>query len=94
MTILIINIPTQSEMCFIDEKNFVRKIAVVQALIPRIYEIVNGQSSSVVTWAALFMDVGVDLNAKYAIMCRKTVIIPENDEETTLSGLRQHFYLQ
>ena len=40
------------------------------------------------------MDVGVDLNAKYAIMCRKTVLIPENDEESTHSGLRQHFDLQ
>ena len=32
------------------------------------------------------MDVGVDLNAKYAIMCRKTVLIPENDEESTHSA--------
>ena len=27
------------------------------------------------------MDVGVYLNGKYAIICRKTVLIPENDEE-------------
>ena len=40
------------------------------------------------------MDVGVDLNAKFAIMCRKTVLIPENDEESTHSDLRQHFDLQ
>ena len=40
------------------------------------------------------MDVGVDLNAKYAIMCRKTVLIPENDEESTHSVFRQYFDLQ
>ena len=34
------------------------------------------------------MDVGVDLNAKYAIICRKTVLIPEKNEESTHSGLR------
>ena len=37
------------------------------------------------------MDVGVDLNAKYTIMCRKIVLVPENDEEYTLSGLWQYF---
>ena len=26
------------------------------------------------------MDVGVDLNVKYAIMCCKTLLIPENDD--------------
>ena len=31
------------------------------------------------------MDVGVDRNAKYAIMCRKTGLLPENAEESTLS---------
>ena len=30
----------------------------------------------------LYMDEGVDLNSKYAIMCRKTVLIPENGEES------------
>ena len=40
------------------------------------------------------MDVGVDLNAKRPIMCRKTLIIPENVEELTHSVLRQHFRLQ
>ena len=39
-------------------------------------------------------DVGVDPNAIYAVMCRKTVLIPENDEESTHLGLRQYFYLQ
>ena len=29
------------------------------------------------------MDVGVDLNAKCAIMCHKTVLIPGDDEEST-----------
>ena len=37
------------------------------------------------------MDVGVDINAKYAILYHKTVLIPENDEESTYSG---HFDLQ
>ena len=27
------------------------------------------------------MDASVDLNARHAIMCRKIVLIPENDEE-------------
>ena len=40
------------------------------------------------------MNVGIGLNAKYAIMCRQTVLIPENDEESTHSDLRQHFLLQ
>ena len=40
------------------------------------------------------MDVGADLNAKFAIMCRKTVLIPQNDEESTHSGLRQNFHLK
>ena len=34
------------------------------------------------------MDVGVDLNAKYATICQKGVLIPENDEALTHSGLR------
>ena len=70
-TILFINVPTECEICFIAEENFVREIAVHRLL-----------------------DVGVDLNAKYAIMCRKTVLISENDEESTHSCLRQHFDLQ
>ena len=39
------------------------------------------------------MDIGVDLNAKYTIMCRKIVVIliRENDEASTLSSLRQTF---
>ena len=36
------------------------------------------------------MDIGVDLNGKYAIMSLKTVLIPENDEELTHSGFRQY----
>ena len=39
------------------------------------------------------MEVEVDVNAKYAIMCRKTVLISEKDEESTHSGLWQHFHL-
>ena len=54
----------------------------------------NGQLASVVACASLYMDVGVGLNAKYAIMCRKTVLIPQNDEESTHSDFRQHFRLQ
>ena len=46
-----------------------------------LYDIVNGQMASVVTWAGLYMDIGVDLNAKYA-------------KESTYSGLRQHFHIQ
>ena len=38
------------------------------------------------------INVDLDLNAKYSIMCRKTVLIPENDEESTHSGLRQQFH--
>ena len=49
---------------------------VIQAPILRIYDIVNGQQASVVASAGFYMDVGVDLNAKYSIMCRKTVLIP------------------
>ena len=30
------------------------------------------------------MDVDVDLNAKYAIMCHKTVLILDNDEESLI----------
>ena len=47
-----------------------------------------------VIWLQLFYeldfitDAGIDLNAKYAIMCRKTVLIPENDKELTYSGIR------
>ena len=40
------------------------------------------------------MDVGADLDAKPAIMCRKTVLIPENDEESAQSGFRQHFHFR
>ena len=40
------------------------------------------------------MDVGVDRNAKFAITCRKTILIPENDEESAHSGIWQHFQLQ
>ena len=40
------------------------------------------------------MDVGVDLNAKYDVMCRKAVLINENDEESIHSSLWQHFHLQ
>ena len=40
------------------------------------------------------MDAGVDLNAEYAIMGRKIVLTPENDEELTHSRLRPHFHLQ
>ena len=50
--------------------------------------------ASVVARAGLYIDVGVALNAKYAIMGRKTVLIPVNDEESTCPGLRQHFHLQ
>ena len=32
------------------------------------------------------MDVGVDPNAKYAIMCRKTILIPEDNEEFDTFG--------
>ena len=46
--------------------------------IPRIYDVVNCQLALVAAWAGLYID--VDLNAKYAVMCRKTVLIPENDE--------------
>ena len=76
----------ECEMCFIAEENF------VQTPISRIYNAVNGQLASVVAWAGL--NVGVYLNAKYAIRCRKTVVIPEDDEETTHSDLWQHFHLQ
>ena len=40
------------------------------------------------------MDVDVDLNTKYVIMCRKTVLILENDEESPHLDLRQHFLLK
>ena len=33
------------------------------------------------------MDVSVDLNAKYAIMCRETILITENDEESATLSL-------
>ena len=71
-----------------------RSPSVVQAPIPRIYDVVNGQLASVVAWAGLLMDIGVVLNAKYAIMCRKTVLTPEDEEESTRLGLHQHFHLQ
>ena len=75
-------------MCFIAEENFeksknCRQPPIVQAPIPRIVGVVNGQLAAVVVRAALYMDVGVDLNAKYALMCRKTVLIPEDDKEPT-----------
>ena len=42
-------------MCFIAEENF------VQASIQCIYDVVIGQLGSVVVWAELYMDIGVDL---------------------------------
>ena len=58
-------------------KNY-RPPPAVHAAIPRIYDVVNGQLALVIAWAGLYMDIGVDLNAKYAIICRKTVSIPED----------------
>ena len=58
-------------------RNIFIEWVVVQAPIPHIYDVVNGQLTSVVVWAGLYMDVGVGLNAKYIIMCRKTVLIPK-----------------
>ena len=83
-------------MCFIAEENSknYRPPPVVQAPIPRIYDIVNDPLASVVARAVLYMDLGVDLNAKYVIMCRKLVLNPENDKESTFFGLRQHFHFQ
>ena len=49
----------------------------------RTYDVVYCQLASVVACAGFYMDVDVDLNTKYAIVCRKTVLIPENDEEST-----------
>ena len=46
---------------------------VVQAAIPRIYDVVNCQLASVLAWSGLYMDVRVYLNAKYATMCPNTV---------------------
>ena len=69
-----------------------RPSPVVQALIPRIYDVVNDHLNSVVAWAGLYMDVGVDPNAKYALMCLKTVLNPENDEKSTCSGLWHHIH--
>ena len=40
------------------------------------------------------MNVDVDLNTKYAIMCRKTVLILQNNEESIHSAHRQYFHLQ
>ena len=74
-------------MYFIAEENFVRKIAFHHLLLKHpssIYDVVNSQLASVVAWAGLYMDVGGDLNAKYAIMCHKTVLIPENDKESAM----------
>ena len=48
---------------------------VIQAHIPHICDVVNGQLATVVTWAGFYMDVVVNLNAKHAIMCRKTVFL-------------------
>ena len=98
-TILFINMLTECETCFITEENSVRKITIHRLLFKHpfhvhIYDVVNDKLASVVAWAELYMDVGVDLNAKYAIKCRKTVLISENDEESTHSGLRQYFHLQ
>ena len=61
---------------------------VVQANIPRIYSVVNGQLASVVAWVGLYMEVGGNLNAKYAIICCKTVLIPGDNEESTYLGPR------
>ena len=43
---------------------------VVQASIPRVYDVVNGQLTSVVAWAGLYVDVCIDLNANYASNCK------------------------
>ena len=59
-----------------------------QAPIPRIYDVINGELALVITWAGLYIVVGVDLNVKYATMYSKTVLIPENDEKSTHSGPR------
>ena len=61
---------------------------------PRINNVVNGQLASIVASAGLYMDVDVFVNAKYAIMYRKTVLIPEKGEELSHLALRQHFHLQ
>ena len=54
----------------------------------------NDQLASVVARDGLYMDVGVVLNAKYALTWRKTVLITDNDEESTHLVIRQHFHLQ
>ena len=80
-------------MCSIAEENFIRIIAVHRLVFKHTFYI-STTFVSVVALAGLYMDVGIDLNAIYAIMCRKTVIIPENDEESTHSGLRERYKLE
>ena len=66
---------------------FVRKIDVHHLLFKYPFrDVMNSQLASVVTLAWLYMDIGVDLNAKYAIMCRKSVLIPEHDDSDIFSG--------
>ena len=69
-------------------KNY-RPPSIVQAPIPRIYHVVIGQLASVVAWAGIYIDVGVDLNEKHAIICRKTVLIPS--EENFVSKIVAHW---
>ena len=52
-----------SVKCAFYSKNC-RQPHAAQALIPRIYNVVNGQLASFVAWVGFYMDVGVDLNAK------------------------------
>ena len=79
-TILFINAPTEFEIA---EENFVRKIAVHRLFFKHPFHVFT--TLWIVSWfsCCLYMDVGVDLNAIYAIMCRKTALVPENDEEST-----------
>ena len=60
-------------MCFIAERNLERKIAVHRLLFKHPFhvsttDVVHGQLASVVARAGRYIDVGVDLNAKYAII--------------------------
>ena len=42
-------------------------------------------SSTYSTYTSIYMDVSVDLNAKYAIICRMIVLIPERNRHNTFA---------
>ena len=83
--ILFIHIPIECEICFIAEENFVRKIAFHRQFFKHPFHV-----STMLRMASWLY--GCMYRSKCKI-CRKTILIPEHDEKSTHSSLRQHFHI-